>query len=123
LGGGLLGLLLAVTLRVSESLMRQPDFYLKSLLMLRAEFVANAVLHGAQAALLQPFLQSGFVVGTVEAAEITGESGIQQGAAKKTCGGIETGVEVNGAKDSFVGVGQEAFLLATSGFFFPRAKA
>jgi hypothetical protein len=58
------------------------------------------------------------VVGAVQTSDFVTESAIEKSVAKELARGGKSGVEIDCAEDSFVGVGEEAFLTAASGFLF-----
>jgi hypothetical protein len=121
--GSLLGLFLAAALGSGKPAAFVPDLDLEGLLMLRSGGVVKAVLSNAEAAFLKPFLQGRLVVGPFEALAFTLERRIEQRAAQEGRRGREAGVEVNGANNRFVGVGEEPLLFTPAGFLLARPEA
>ena len=95
-----------------------PHFDFENFLMVGSRFPVNAVLSGAEGALLQPFLQRGFEIGACKSSCLAEKSRLDQSAAEKSGGGGQAGVEINGPGDGFVGVSEESFFFAATGFFF-----
>jgi hypothetical protein len=91
--------------------------------MIRAGFPADAVFDGGEAALLEPLLQGRFVIGAAQTLGFTGEGRVEQRAAQKCGRCSKTGVEVNRPDDGFKGVGKQALLFASAGFFLACTEA
>ena len=64
-----------------------PDFDFKGFLCSGPDSLRTRYVGSAEAALLKPFLQGGFVVGALEAFDAAGQSGVEQAAAKKSSSG------------------------------------
>src|ERR1700720_717052 len=121
-GSGLLRFLLTAAFGVRELLLGEPYFHFKCFLVFGAEFVANTVLNRPKSALLQPFLQSRFVISAIEAAEFAAERAIEQGVPEELARSRQSGVEINRAEDGFVGVSEQTFFGAAAGFLFSRTE-
>src|ERR1700728_1353355 len=99
-----------------------PSFYLECLLVVWAGFAAYTIFHRRQVALLQPFLQSGFIVGAFQTEGFAAESRSQQSALKKRNSRGKSSIEINSAQDCFIRVSQKPFFIATTRFFFTGSE-
>ena len=109
---GLLCFFLAAPFGVRELLLCEPYFHFKCFLMFGAEFVTHTVLNGAQSALLQPFLESGLVIGAIQASNLATKGAIEQCVAKELARGGKSGIQINRAEDGFVRVGEQTVFYA-----------
>ena len=123
LGSRLLGLFLAAAFGRRKPAARMPHFHFKYFLVIGAGFLVDTILDAAQRALLQPLLQRGFVIGTMQALVLGEQRRLDQGAAEKRGRGGKTGVEINRTDDGFVGIREQTFLFAPAGFLLTRAEA
>jgi hypothetical protein len=94
-----------------------PNFHFENFLMVRAGFAVNAIFDRRSSSLLQPFLESGFMVGPFQTGVCAERRG-QQRPLQKGRGCRQTGVEINRAEDGLEDVGQQTTLIAASRFFF-----
>jgi hypothetical protein len=120
---GLLGFFFAAAVRGGKSAAAVPDFDLESLLMFGAGFAPYSILYRAEAALLKPFLQRGFVVRPLETFHAAFQRGDQERSSKKASCCRKTGVEINRTDDRLVGVGEQPHFFASAGFLLARTEA
>ena len=88
-------------------MLREPDFDFKSFLMIRARLVVEAILGRAEPPALKPFLKRGLMIRAFESFDAPFERGREQCPLEEGACGGEAGVEIDGAENCFVSVGEQ----------------
>src|SRR5271155_4491056 len=83
----------------------------------------HAIFHRRAAALLQPFLQRGFVVAALDSLRVSRSGRANEGALQKRGGWRQAGIEINRAENCFENIRKQPSFVAASCFFFARAQA